>query len=133
MKKTGAKPMRKDWVYRRGDLYLANLNPYKGSEQGGTRPVLVLQNDDGNFFCPTLIIAPLTTVLKKMKQPTHVYIRSAKGLTAPSIVALEQIDTIDKCRVLGYLGKISKEQMSLVEDAMLKSLGIEIPLCVEAP
>ena len=133
MKKTGAKPMRKDWVYRRGDLYLANLNPYKGSEQGGTRPVLVLQNDDGNFFCPTLIIAPLTTVLKKMKQPTHVYIRSAKGLIAPSIVALEQIDTIDTCRVLGYLGKISKEQMSLVEDAMLKSLGIEIPLCVEAP
>lgn len=131
--KSEIKTMRKGWIYRRGDLYLANLNPFKGSEQGGTRPVLVLQNDDGNFYCPTLIIAPLTTVLKKMKQPTHVYIRSAKGLTAPTIVALEQIDTIDKCRVLGYLGKISKEQMSLVEDAIQVSLGFKIPESIEAP
>ena len=61
----------KDWVYRRGDIYLANLNPFTGSEQGGTRPILVLQNNDGNIYCPTLIIAPVTTRLKKQDLPTH--------------------------------------------------------------
>ena len=64
--------MKENWVYRRGDIYMANLNPFKGSEQGGTRPVLVLQNNTGNLFCPTLIVAPLTTqVNKKKDQPTH--------------------------------------------------------------
>ena len=58
------KEMRPDWIYRRGDIYLANLNPFKGSEQGGTRPVLVLQNNDGNYYCPTLIVAPITTKLE---------------------------------------------------------------------
>ena len=62
--------MKENWVYRRGDIYMANLNPFKGSEQGGTRPVLVLQNNTGNLFCPTLIVAPLTTqVNKKKDQP----------------------------------------------------------------
>ena len=60
-----------DWTYRRGDIYLADLNPFTGSEQGGTRPVLVLQNNDGNIYCPTLIIAPMTTKLKKQELPTH--------------------------------------------------------------
>ena len=59
-----------DWIYRRGDIYLANLNPFKGSEQGGTRPVLVLQNNDGNYYCPTLIVAPITTKLKKLNMPS---------------------------------------------------------------
>ncbi len=68
--------MKKKWIYRRGDLYMANLNPFKGSEQGGTRPVLVLQNNDGNYYCPTLIVAPLTTKIKKQSQPTH-YFREA--------------------------------------------------------
>ena len=63
------KEMRPDWIYRRGDIYLANLNPFKGSEQGGTRPVLVLQNNDGNYYCPTLIVAPITTKLKKLNMP----------------------------------------------------------------
>jgi mRNA interferase MazF len=56
--------IRDGWVYRRGDIYMADLNPFKGSEQGGKRPVLVLQNNDGNIYCPTLIVAPLTTQLK---------------------------------------------------------------------
>ena len=59
--------MKENWVYRRGDIYMANLNPFKGSEQGGTRPVLVLQNNTGNLFCPTLIVAPLTTQVNKKK------------------------------------------------------------------
>lgn len=64
--------MNENWNYRRGDIYLADLNPYVGSEQGGTRPVLLLQNDAGNYFCPTLIIAPITSrVWKKSEQPTH--------------------------------------------------------------
>ena len=89
----------RDWVYRRGDIYLANLNPFKGSEQGGTRPVLVLQNNDGNFFCPTLIVAPITTKLKKLNLPTHCYFEEVRGLPEPSMVSLEQIKTIDKCRI----------------------------------
>ena len=135
MNKTGRRdPCRsRDWVYRRGDIYLANLNPFKGSEQGGTRPVLVLQNNDGNFFCPTLIVAPITTKLKKLNLPTHCYFEEVRRLPAPSMVSLEQIKTIDKCRIEKYLGKMTREQMIRVEDAIRESLGMEIPECVEAP
>ena len=68
-------PMKEDWVYRRGDVYLANLDPYIGSEQGGTRPVVVLQNNMGNFFCPTLIVAPITS--RCAKKPTYPLLRRA--------------------------------------------------------
>lgn len=122
-----------DWIYRRGDIYLANLNPFKGSEQGGTRPVLVLQNNDGNYYCPTLILAPITTKLKKLNMPTHCYFEKVRGLAEPSMVSLEQIKTIDKCRIEKYLGKMTREQMTKVEDAIRESLGMEIPECVEAP
>ena len=125
--------MRKNWVYRRGDIYLANLNPFKGSEQGGTRPVLVLSNDIGNFYSTLITIAPITSQLKKVEQPTHVLLENVKGLSSESMVCLEQIHAIDKLRILKYLGKISKEQMSAVEDAALESLGMPIPECVEAP
>ncbi len=123
----------KDWVYRRGDIYIANLNPFRGSEQGGTRPVLVLQNNDGNFYCPTLIVAPLSSKLKKPKQPTHYLLKKGRGLITDSIVELEQIKTIDKSRIERYIGKITPEQMSGVEEAVQKSLGMYIPECVEAP
>lgn len=123
----------KDWVYRRGDIYLANLNPFTGSEQGGTRPVLVLQNNDGNIYCPTLIIAPITTKLKKQNLPTHCCFETVRGLSEPSMVSLEQIKTIDKSRIKQYLGKLTKEQMAEVEDACKTSLGMVIPECVEAP
>lgn len=125
--------MRKSWVYRRGDIYIANLNPFKGSEQGGTRPVLVLQNNDGNFYCPTLIVAPLSSKLKKPNLPTHFLLKKGRGLMTDSIVELEQIKTIDKCRIQRYIGKITPEQMSGVEEAIQKSLGMYIPECVEAP
>ena len=73
--------MKENWTYRRGDIYLANLNPYIGSEQGGTRPVLLLQNNTGNFYCPTLIVAPLTARRgKKPHQPTHYLLNSVKGI-----------------------------------------------------
>ena len=122
-----------DWHFRRGDIYLANLNPYKGSEQGGTRPVLVLQNNDGNFYCPTLIVAPMTTQLKKLNQPTHYLIQYNRALTAPSVVEFEQITTIDKSRIISYLGKLTEEQYREIDDYMITSLGIYIPETAEAP
>ena len=104
--------MRKNWVYRRGDIYIANLNPFKGSEQGGTRPVLVLQNNDGNFYCPTLIVAPLSSKLKKPNLPTHFHLMKGQELMTNSSVDLEQIKTIDKCRIQQYICNITPEQMS---------------------
>ena len=126
--------MRENWIYRRGDIYYANLNPFVGSEQGGKRPVLVLQNNDGNCFSSTLIIAPLTTrVYKKQDLPTHYTIEKAKGLTYPSIVMLEQIRTIDKKRIISYLGKVSKDQMEEIDDHIRVSLDLWIPETVDAP
>ena len=111
--------MKENWVYRRGDIYMANLNPFKGSEQGGTRPVLVLQNNTGNLFCPTLIVAPLTTqVNKKKDQPTHYLLSGVRGLPEDSVALLEQIKTIDKSRIISYLGKVSKEEMRGVDQAI---------------
>ena len=78
--------MKENWVYRRGDLYLANLGVPVGSKQGGVRPVVVLQNDVGNYYAPTITIAPLTSKIeKKRKQPTHFFLRKAKGLAKPSM------------------------------------------------
>lgn len=110
--------MKEDWIYKRGDLYYANLNPYFGSEQGGTRPVLVLQNNVGNFFCPTLIVAPLTSKwIKKKELPTHYALESVPELGLKSVVLLEQIKTIDKRRVLSYIGRVSREEMRAIDDA----------------
>ena len=122
-----------NWIYKRGDIYPANLNPFKGVEQGGARPVLVVSNDIGNFFSELLLIAPITSQIKKIDQPTHVLLKNVRGLSTDSIVCLEQIKGIDKLRILKYLGKISKEQMAAVDEAALESLGIELPECVEAP
>ena len=122
-----------NWIYKRGDIYLANLNPFKGIEQGGTRPVLVVSNDIGNFYSDLLIIAPITSHLKKLDLPTHVLLKDVRGLTTDSVVCLEQPKGIDKLRIIRYLGKISKEQMEAVDEAALESLGITLPECVEAP
>lgn len=126
--------MRDDWVYRRGDIYYANLNPYRGSEQGGERPVLVLQNNSGNFYSTTLIVAPLTSrVQKKRELPTHYILEKVSGLKYPSVVQLEQIRTIDKCRVRSYVGKIRPEDMREIDDRIRTSLDLWIPETEEAP
>lgn len=126
--------MREDWVYRRGDVYLANLDPYIGSEQGGTRPVVVLQNNTGNYYCPTLIVAPITSKEnKKRSQPTHYYAEHIHGLDIPGIVLLEQIKTIDKRRVKKYMGRISRRQMDEIGEAIETSLGLYVPEEMEAP
>ena len=114
-----------DWVYHRGDIYIANLNPYTGAEQGGIRPVVVLQNNIGNQHSPTLIVAAMTKEIKRIDLPTHVYIRRAGDLKKPSIIVLEQIRTIDKSRVHRFIGRLSPMQMNLVEKGIKRSLGIE--------
>ncbi|MEE3468411.1 MAG: type II toxin-antitoxin system PemK/MazF family toxin [Eubacterium sp.] len=126
--------MRPDWIYKRGDVYWADLNPFFGSEQGGTRPVLVLQNDAGNFFSPTLIVAPMSSqVDKRTDLPTHIVLEQVRGLDGPSLIMLEQLKTIDKRRVRSYAGKLTKEQMAEVEAALTGTLGIYITEAVEAP
>lgn len=115
---------KRHWIYKRGDIYMANLNPYKGSEQGGKRPVIVLQNNKGNRYGPTLIVAPITSKLYKTELPTHYILKEVRGLPDESLVLLEQIKTIDKKRVMNYVGKVSEEQMEEIDKQILVSLGI---------
>ncbi|MCQ2508509.1 MAG: type II toxin-antitoxin system PemK/MazF family toxin [Dorea sp.] len=117
--------MSKTQEYRRGFIYLANLNPIKGSEEGGTRPVLVISNNNGNHHSSILIVAPITTRGSHRMMLTHVKLqRRVKTLDGPAYVMLEQIRVIDKVRILDYLGSISQEQMADVEIALLISLGL---------
>ena len=115
----------KNWQYSRGDIYYANMEPHIGSEQGGERPVVVLQNETGNKHSPTLIIATLTSrVDKKRHLPTHVLLDHNPGLKVPSIVQLEQIFTIDKRRVQRFAGQASEDEMNQIEMAIKVSLGM---------
>lgn len=117
--------MKENWIYRRGDVYLANLDPYIGSEQGGTRPVVVLQNDVGNRYAPTLIVATVTSrTEKKRYQPTHVLIAHNTAFEKPSVVQLEQIFTIDKSRIQRFLGQTTRHEMRRIEEALMNSLEI---------
>ena len=133
VKKKQKRFIPEDWEYRRGDIYLINLSPYMGSEQGGRRPCIVLQNNKGNLFAPTLIIAPVTSILTKKGAATHYVLENQRGLRKTSVVELEQIRTIDKRRVTAYIGRVSRRTMDEIEDAVLMSLGIVIPEEMEAP
>ena len=118
--------INKNWEYRRGDIYCADLNPVIGSEQGGTRPVVVIQNDTGNKHSPTLIVATVTTkIAKKSNMPTHYLIGNNPAFRAPSVVMLEQIRTIDKRRIDSYLGKVTSREMAEIEKALAVSLAME--------
>lgn len=109
---------------KRGELYYADLSPVVGSEQGGIRPVLVVQNDVGNRYSPTVIAAAVTSKLNKAKLPTHIELSaSTYGLLRDSVVLLEQIRTIDKRRLKERIGLLSPQTMSKVDDALLISLG----------
>ena len=105
----------------RGDIWFVDLEPIRGSEQGGIRPCLVIQNDRGNRYSPTVIVAPITS-RKKKTLPTHVFI-DTDMLPYQSVVLLEQIRTVDKIRFLNYTGRISAAQMRAVERASDVSLG----------
>ena len=127
------KELHDGWIFRRGDIYLADLNPIKGSEQGGKRPVLVLQNNAGNFYAPTLIIAPISSKLNKLDLPTHQLIDREGGLHLPSMVELEQIRTIDKLRIKYYIGHLTRETMYKIDEVLAGSLGFQVIEDVEAP
>ena len=120
--------MKENWNYHRDDIYLVDLGTNIGSEQGGCRPVLLVQNDIGNHFGPTLIVAPVSSrYWKKSKQPTHTLIEGIQNLSSPSVVLAEQLLTIDKVRVMKYLGKVPEDQMQNVNKAVMVSLGLEQP------
>ncbi len=109
---------------RRGEIYYADLSPVIGSEQGGIRPVLVLQNDIGNKYAPTVIVSAITSKLDKAKLPTHIELSSdIYHLPKDSVALLEQIRTLDKRRLQGKITMLSDEKMKEVDKALLISLG----------
>ena len=116
--------MIQNWKFQRGDIFFTRFDNAIGSEQSGNRPAVVLQNDVGNFYSPTLIVATLTSkAAKKYTQPTHCLLVN-DFLSVPSIVQAEQIFTVDKSRVLKYLGHLTPEEMSRVDDAVRASLAL---------
>ncbi len=109
---------------KRGELYYADLSPVFGSEQGGVRPVLVVQNDVGNKYSPTVIAAAVTSKINKAKLPTHIELPSnSYGLQKDSVILLEQIRTLDKRRLKERIGELNETTMTRVDKAILISLG----------
>ena len=110
---------------RRGDIFYADLSPVVGSEQGGLRPVLIIQNDVGNRYSPTVIAAAITSRMGKAKLPTHIDIYADRvGLARDSVILLEQIRTIDKRRLREHMGKLDDQHMRLVNEAIAVSFGL---------
>ena len=115
----------RDFGFRRGEIYFADLDPHYGSEQGGKRPVIVIQNNTGNKFSPTVIVAAVTSkVTKKPNQPTHVLIDRNPAFSRPSMVLLEQIFTIDKERIQRLLGQTTPDEMYQINKALMNSLDL---------
>ena len=113
---------------RRGDIYYADLSPVVGSEQGGVRPVLIVQNDVGNRFSPTVIAAAITSQRAKANLPTHIMLHSEDtGLAKDSVVLLEQVRTIDKHRLKERMGRIDRNSMEQVDQALSISFGLGNP------
>ena len=113
---------------RRGDIYYADLSPVIGSEQGGIRPVLIVQNDIGNKYSPTVIAAAITSRIGKSKLPTHIEVYADKyGLARDSVILLEQIRTLDKKRLKEKMGHLDEDVMGQVNDAITVSFGLEDP------
>ncbi len=109
---------------KRGQIYYADLSPVVGSEQGGTRPVLIIQNDVGNKYSPTVIACAVTSQLTKAKLPTHIEVKQGQfGLPKDSVILLEQIRTLDKRRLKERVGELDAAAMGRVDRAILISLG----------
>ena len=109
---------------RRGDIYYADLDPVTGSEQGGVRPVIIVQNNLGNAHSPTVVVVPITSQMEKYRLPTHVFIPKSCGLAKKSFAMVEQIRTIDRSRLSNYVGHIGREIQFTISAAM--------DICVEA-
>jgi mRNA interferase MazF len=125
--------MRKDRDYHRGDVFLAYLGDPFGSEQGGLRPVIIMQNDLGCVYSPTVTMVPLTSNLKKVHLPSHYVLRDAPFLKKESMALGEQIDTIDKRRLHTFLGRLSTRDMECIAEAVKEHLGFYISENIEAP
>jgi len=109
---------------KRGDIYRADLDPVVGSEQGGVRPVVIVQNDTGNLYSPTVIVAAITTRQKKPEMPVHVHITAEEsGLKQDSVVLAEQVRTLEKTRLTRYLGTLDEKAMRRIDRALQMSLG----------
>lgn len=112
-------------IIKRGDIYYANLSPVVGSEQGGHRPVLIIQNDVGNKYSPTVIVAAITSQISKAKLPTHVEICAKDfSLEKDSVVLLEQLRTVDKRRLKDKVTHLTEDIMSKVDEALRISVGL---------
>lgn len=114
---------------RRGEIYYADLSPVIGSEQGGLRPVLVIQNDIGNKHSPTTIVAAITSKRDRSKMPTHVTI-NVEGLRRKSVVLLEQLRTIDKSRVQEKLAELDTQDVEQVDEALAISIGLDAEMMI---
>ena len=112
-------------MIKRGEIYLADLSPVVGSEQGGMRPVLIVQNNMGNKYSPTVIAAAITSSLEKNKLPTHIRLSDTE-LGRESIILMEQIRTIDKSRLVKYMGSVGEDIMEQVDGALKISLGFKM-------
>ena len=111
-------------MIQRGEIYLARLSPVVGSEQGGIRPVVIVQNNKGNRFSPTVIVAAITSSKTKPNLPTHIRIMPEEsGLKKPSIILLEQIRTLDKSRLIENIGCLAQEKIQELDTALTVSLG----------
>ncbi|NLU23433.1 MAG: type II toxin-antitoxin system PemK/MazF family toxin [Clostridiales bacterium] len=115
-----------DTNVKRGDIYYADLSPVIGSEQGGVRPVLIVQNDTGNRHSPTVIVAAITSQMGKAKLPTHIELAAQSyGLPKDSVILLEQIRTLDKRRLRERMGRVEGEIMEQVDAAIAVSFGLQ--------
>ena len=110
---------------KRGQIYYADLSPVVGSEQGGIRPVLIVQNDKGNKYAPTVIVAIITSRNTKAKLPTHIWLSVTDGFKINSMVELEQLRTIDKSRLEDYIGEVQEGEQRLIDEALKISLALE--------
>lgn len=111
-------------IIKRGDVFYADLDPILGSEQGGIRPVLVVQNNIGNKYSPTIVILPISSA-KKTNMPTHIRICGTKKLPKNSVILAEQIRTIDRNRLLNYVGSLGLEIMERINEAIKISIGVD--------
>lgn len=115
-----------DTRVRRGDIYYADLSPVVGSEQGGIRPVLIIQNDTGNRHSPTVIAAAITSRVNKTRLPTHIELSSGNyGLSKKSVVLLEQVRTLDKRRLRERMGRVDGKTMDEIDTAIAVSFGLQ--------
>lgn len=108
---------------KRGDIYKADLSPVVGSEQGGIRPVVIVQNDMGNRYSPTIIVVPITTRLNKKNLPTHTKLNNS-NLLKESIALMEQIRTIDKSRLIEFIGVLNESEMNRITEALRISIDV---------